>query len=56
MYYRITLTAETTDGPRSVTTERIDDLGEALDSMHGMIAAVGEENLISARIERFTRA
>jgi hypothetical protein len=50
--FRITLTAKTTTGQDRVTTDPVVGLGDAMDHLHGMIAAVGENNVLHVEIER----
>lgn len=53
--YQTTLTCHTTDGIRSTTTDEPMPLGETMDGVAGVIAVVGEENVIEIRIERTPR-
>ena len=50
--YRIKLTCRTTEGTDFVTTDPMFGLGETMDHLAGMIAAVGEDNVIRIEIER----
>jgi hypothetical protein len=53
--YLVTLTAHTTDGIQSATTDRAVPLVEALDTAAGMAAGAGEPNVIEIKIERSPR-
>lgn len=50
--YRITMTCKTTSGLSTVTTDPFFGWGEASDHLEGMIAAVGEENVVRVVIRQ----
>lgn len=52
--YRVTVTAETTEGPQTLTSEGM-PLGEATDALAGVIAGVGEEFIVETSIDGHTR-
>lgn len=52
MRYQIELTVQTTDGVRSRKYLPVDTWDEAAASMDGMVAAIGEDNVIRLNVER----